>query len=336
MRRVGGESARSSFADDVREGLTATPKFLYPKYFYDELGSRLFEAISALPEYYVTRAEAEILRAHAGEIAGALRRADLAGGAGQRRRAEDAAADRGSARPPGDAGVRAGGHLRDRCGPEQPIPAQLLSRPAHHRLRRGVSRGACVPSAKSGPAPADPRPLPRLHPGQSRPGGAAGSAARGAAPAGPRRRLPPRSRPGETGQPADPRLRRFPGGDGGLQPQSPGAHQPRAGRGIRPCRVPPPGPLQPGLGAESRCTSRAAGTRPFRCAAWGSRSPSPAARRSTPESSYKFGPEQIRELAAETGFAVRRTWTDSPGVVRLEPAGRRLSRPSFDKERVPT
>ncbi|MBW8878794.1 MAG: L-histidine N(alpha)-methyltransferase [Acidobacteria bacterium] len=72
MRRVGGEGARSSFADDVRRGLTATPKFLYPKYFYDELGSRLFEAITALPEYYVTRSEAEILRARAGEIVAAL------------------------------------------------------------------------------------------------------------------------------------------------------------------------------------------------------------------------------------------------------------------------
>jgi dimethylhistidine N-methyltransferase len=61
-----------SFADDVRRGLTSRPKVLYPKYFYDELGSRLFEAITALPEYYLTRAEAEILRAHAGEIAAAL------------------------------------------------------------------------------------------------------------------------------------------------------------------------------------------------------------------------------------------------------------------------
>ncbi|MEA2601904.1 MAG: L-histidine Nalpha-methyltransferase [Acidobacteriota bacterium] len=72
MRRVGVAAARSSFADDVRYGLTATPKVLYPKYFYDELGSRLFEAITVLPEYYATRSEAEILRAHAGEIAAAL------------------------------------------------------------------------------------------------------------------------------------------------------------------------------------------------------------------------------------------------------------------------
>jgi L-histidine N-alpha-methyltransferase len=62
----------SNFAEDVRKGLSVTPKFLYPKYFYDDLGSRLFEAITALPEYYPTRAEAEILRTHAAEIVSAL------------------------------------------------------------------------------------------------------------------------------------------------------------------------------------------------------------------------------------------------------------------------
>jgi L-histidine N-alpha-methyltransferase len=73
ISRVGAIRADApTFAEDVRRGLTASPKFLYPKYFYDELGSRLFEAITSLPEYYPTRAEAEILRDHAGEIAAAL------------------------------------------------------------------------------------------------------------------------------------------------------------------------------------------------------------------------------------------------------------------------
>ncbi len=67
-------SARPSFAEDVRAGLSASPKTLPPKYFYDELGSRLFEAICVLPEYYATRAETEILAAHAGEIAAAAGR----------------------------------------------------------------------------------------------------------------------------------------------------------------------------------------------------------------------------------------------------------------------
>jgi dimethylhistidine N-methyltransferase len=63
--------ARAQFADDIRRGLTADPKRLQPKYFYDQLGSLLFDAICLLPEYYLTRAEDEILRARADEIAAA-------------------------------------------------------------------------------------------------------------------------------------------------------------------------------------------------------------------------------------------------------------------------
>jgi dimethylhistidine N-methyltransferase len=59
----------SSFAADVVAGLTARPKRLSPKYFYDEAGSRLFEAITELPEYYPTRSEIAILSAHAPDIA---------------------------------------------------------------------------------------------------------------------------------------------------------------------------------------------------------------------------------------------------------------------------
>ena len=58
----------SSFAQDVFIGLSANPKMLLPKYFYDELGSYLFEAICCLPEYYVTRDEKEILQNSAREI----------------------------------------------------------------------------------------------------------------------------------------------------------------------------------------------------------------------------------------------------------------------------
>jgi L-histidine N-alpha-methyltransferase len=62
------ETPRDDFARDVREGLTAMPKTLPPRWFYDELGSSLFDAICDLPEYYVTRAESEILTAHAAPI----------------------------------------------------------------------------------------------------------------------------------------------------------------------------------------------------------------------------------------------------------------------------
>ena len=61
--------AASSFAGDVIAGLTAQPKRLPPKYFYDETGAQLFEQITALPEYYLTRCELEILRERARDIA---------------------------------------------------------------------------------------------------------------------------------------------------------------------------------------------------------------------------------------------------------------------------
>jgi L-histidine Nalpha-methyltransferase len=52
----------ASFAQDVAEGLRSKPKRLSSKYFYDNVGSALFDAITQLPEYYLTRAETEILR----------------------------------------------------------------------------------------------------------------------------------------------------------------------------------------------------------------------------------------------------------------------------------
>ncbi|MEU1686682.1 L-histidine N(alpha)-methyltransferase [Micromonospora sp. NPDC005707] len=55
--------------EDVRAGLTATPKWLPPKWFYDARGSELFEEITRLPEYYPTRAERAVLAAHADDIA---------------------------------------------------------------------------------------------------------------------------------------------------------------------------------------------------------------------------------------------------------------------------
>ena len=61
-------AAADDFAADVRRGLTAPRKFLLPKYFYDPLGSRLFDAVCLVPEYYLTRAEADIFERHADEI----------------------------------------------------------------------------------------------------------------------------------------------------------------------------------------------------------------------------------------------------------------------------
>lgn len=64
-------AAAAALRRDVRQGLTAKAKSLPPKWFYDEAGSDLFDEITRLPEYYPTRTEAGLLRAHAADIAAA-------------------------------------------------------------------------------------------------------------------------------------------------------------------------------------------------------------------------------------------------------------------------
>ncbi|WP_103865847.1 L-histidine N(alpha)-methyltransferase [Aquimarina sp. I32.4] len=58
----------STFEKEVCEGLSAFPKYLSSKFFYDELGDELFQKIMALPEYYLTRAEYEIFKTHKSDI----------------------------------------------------------------------------------------------------------------------------------------------------------------------------------------------------------------------------------------------------------------------------
>jgi L-histidine N-alpha-methyltransferase len=68
---LAADSAAQALRRDVRDGLTQTPKSLPPKWFYDSVGSDLFDQITRLAEYYPTRAEAQILRARSAEIAAA-------------------------------------------------------------------------------------------------------------------------------------------------------------------------------------------------------------------------------------------------------------------------
>ncbi|MGY1663542.1 L-histidine N(alpha)-methyltransferase [Geodermatophilus sp. SYSU D00705] len=63
--------ATAALRTDALAGLTATPKSLPPRWFYDARGSELFDEITRLPEYYPTRAERAILTASAGEVAAA-------------------------------------------------------------------------------------------------------------------------------------------------------------------------------------------------------------------------------------------------------------------------
>lgn len=67
------ECARAALVADVRAGLGASPKALPPRWFYDERGGRIFERITRLPEYDLSRNETAILEIHAPAIASAAR-----------------------------------------------------------------------------------------------------------------------------------------------------------------------------------------------------------------------------------------------------------------------
>jgi L-histidine N-alpha-methyltransferase len=83
------EDMTEALREDVKTGLTAPRKWLPPKWFYDARGSELFKAITALPEYYPTRSEREILTRQAGEIAritGAQTLVELGSGSSEKTR----------------------------------------------------------------------------------------------------------------------------------------------------------------------------------------------------------------------------------------------------------
>jgi L-histidine N-alpha-methyltransferase len=71
------EDATGTMAQDISKGLMSDQKYIPSKYFYDARGSKLFEVICNLPEYYPTRIELQLLSAHAQDIVRGLRRVDL-------------------------------------------------------------------------------------------------------------------------------------------------------------------------------------------------------------------------------------------------------------------
>jgi L-histidine N-alpha-methyltransferase len=96
------ESTYHALCRDVFGGLQQTPKSLPPKWFYDAVGSDLFDQITRLPEYYPTRAEAEILRARVADVASASQAdtlVELGSGTSEKTRMLlDALRDRGALR----------------------------------------------------------------------------------------------------------------------------------------------------------------------------------------------------------------------------------------------
>jgi L-histidine N-alpha-methyltransferase len=89
-----GADRRQRLEDDVRRGLTASPKTLPSKYFYDAIGARLFEDITRVPEYYLTRTETNLLEALAPGLMLELKPVDIvelgAGSSAKTRRLLDA------------------------------------------------------------------------------------------------------------------------------------------------------------------------------------------------------------------------------------------------------
>ncbi|HXY69550.1 MAG TPA: L-histidine N(alpha)-methyltransferase [Gemmatimonadales bacterium] len=73
----GDDERAARMAEEIRRGLTARPRRLPSTYFYDDRGSRLFEDITRLPEYYLTRTEEALLAAIAGEVVARVRPVEL-------------------------------------------------------------------------------------------------------------------------------------------------------------------------------------------------------------------------------------------------------------------
>jgi L-histidine Nalpha-methyltransferase len=71
------EDSANKMALDILKGLTAYQKYIPSKYFYDERGSKLFEVICSLPEYYPTRTELRLLATHASDIVRGFEQGDL-------------------------------------------------------------------------------------------------------------------------------------------------------------------------------------------------------------------------------------------------------------------
>ena len=114
--------ANEATASAVREGLSATPKWLPAKLFYDEAGSELFEQITELPEYYLTRTERSILENFArGDSAAGGTVADI-GRTGCGDRSQDLHPDRRAVAPSAPRAV-----LPDRCV----APAPCKKRPSN-------------------------------------------------------------------------------------------------------------------------------------------------------------------------------------------------------------
>ena len=244
------ERDAGDFAAAVAAGLSLPEKTLPCRFLYDARGSRLFEAICETPEYYLTRAEHEILEARAGAIAARfdepITLAELGSGSARKTRLliEAFLARHAALRyVPVDISR---GALRS----QRARPARALSGSRGLRDRERVSRGT-PPAARGDGGPEAGR-LARLERRQLRPRRGGGLPA--PRPARARRRGSPaaRGRSAQAARRARGGLRRRARRHGALHPQPAGAHQPRAGRALRARGLRPPRALAARTRARSR------------------------------------------------------------------------------------
>ena len=240
---------------DALAGLTATPKTLPPKWFYDERGSELFEKITELPEYYPTRAERSILAAVGprDRRASPARRRWWSSAPARRRRPGCCSTP---ARPRHAAQLRAGG--RQRVGADRPPATRWLREYPGLPVQRGRSRtsrqslGLPSPTATAGGrgwSPSSARTIGNMVPARA-------GRVPGPGPAQLRagRRVAARHRPGQGPGGARRGLRRLGRGDRRVQQERARRAQRRARRGLRPGRVRP----RRGLGRRARVDRDAA------------------------------------------------------------------------------
>ena len=174
------------FAEDVRAGLLARPKRLPALWFYDALGSALFEAICRLPWYRITRSESALLARHAGVDRRTPRGSEasfieLGGGSGEKLAILIDAAVRRAGPPDGAPGRRLGARARSRGGhavalrrrarhdtrgdlrsrpaarsrpPARRTPAGAVSRLEHRELRSARTRSRCCSRSRRRCGPA--------------------------------------------------------------------------------------------------------------------------------------------------------------------------------------
>lgn len=140
---LGPDDLRAGLLADAQVGLTASPKWLPPKYFYDDRGSRLFEEITRLPEYYPTSTERSILADRAAAIvaaAGAEVLVELGSGSSEKTQVLlDAMAAAGSLAAYVPVDVSAGA-LRDAVPPLRRRYPDLELRPVVADLDRHLDR----------------------------------------------------------------------------------------------------------------------------------------------------------------------------------------------------